>query len=81
MEKPECLGTPEEVFVMHPGRKVHNYFMPESGPDIIEAIEWMMGVYDDVHFDYGESWGSPYAYLVGYVRSPNGPDVRHRPEK
>lgn len=68
-EKPACL-----VFVapaLQNGMQVHQYHVPESGPDIVHAITWMLTEYADVRFEYGEAWGTPYAYLEGYVKPEN----------
>lgn len=69
--KPEFLGDPREVYVLHlssPATKAHQFACPENGEEIMEAIGWMMCLYDDVKLEYGETYGVPYCHLVGKVR-------------
>lgn len=67
--KPEFMEVIKEWTRTHNGEVVHEFLMPEDGEDIIEAVQWMVAVYDDVECEYGEEWGCAYCHLIGTVRS------------
>jgi len=68
MDKPDFLLEPDIWKGVSSGTITHSYTMPESGEDIIKAIQWMMTVYDDVYCDYGQEYEIGYCNLEGAVR-------------
>jgi hypothetical protein len=66
--KPEFMGEPCVYNIKNASQPVHEYSMPESGKEIIEAVNWMMTQYDGVECEYGATHGTPYCNLTGTVK-------------
>lgn len=66
--KPEFMGWLRTEFIPKAGEKNHIYAMPDSGKEIIEAINWMMTQYENVECEYGQNHGVPYCNLVGTTK-------------
>lgn len=65
MEEPRILHADLSQTMM-----CHGYDIPDKAAHIIEAIQWMIEVYDDVKIECDSRYleGSCTSYLVGYVR-------------
>ena len=77
LKRPDCMSGPSVgklVTGRHKGQTIHDYEIPEEAQDVIDALQWMMTEYDEVHIDYGENYGLPFAHMCGYVRSSRHAD-------